>query len=270
MIGHISLSIRRLLISQQRRCLMLYKRKINRTTSFRQNSAYFEQSSTNTNSSLKLDNQDEDQILEYYEVEEEGVDVPMVAETEPYLRRDLQLRDFSTLSPNEIVEVLEDQRAKDIVCFQASEENDNVDENNNASEQQQEQLRPYSPFTIICSPYNKRHGKALMTIVRAFVKRNFLFEGPKDIPHRFDKDPSGWYMLDLKNVTVHIIEEDLRKRYDLESLILGKDEEETSNWWETNEYAVSELIANIEEEGEQKKPKKIRGIATDPFIRPLR
>uniref|UniRef100_A0A915M3S2 Uncharacterized protein n=1 Tax=Meloidogyne javanica TaxID=6303 RepID=A0A915M3S2_MELJA len=222
MIGHISLSIRRLLLSQQRRCLLLNKRKINKTTSFRQNSASFELSSTNTNSSLKLDNQDDDQILEYYEVEEEGVDVPMVAETEPYLRRDLPLRDFSTLSPDEVIEVLEDQRAKDI----ASEESDDNDEDNNSSEQQ-EQLRPYSPFTIICSPYNKRHGKALMTIVRAFVKRNFLFEGPKDIPHRFDKDPSGWYMLDLKNVTVHIIEEDLRKR-------------------------------------------KIRGIATDPFIRPLR
>jgi len=104
-----------------------------------------------------LDNQDDDQILEYYEVEEEGVDVPMVAETEPYLRRglllnfeyffkvifkkwffddktfkkifpnknyffwtDLPLRDFSTLSPDEIIEVLEDQRPKDIICFQVN------------------------------------------------------------------------------------------------------------------------------------------------------
>jgi len=57
----------------------------------------------------------------------------------------------------------------------------------------------------------------------------------------------------------------------LESLILGQDEEETSIWWETNEYAVSnELIDNIEEEEKEKKPRKIRGIATDPFIRPLR
>jgi len=32
----------------------------------------------------------------------------------------LQLRDFSTLSPDEVIEVLEDHRAKDIVCFQVN------------------------------------------------------------------------------------------------------------------------------------------------------
>ncbi|KAL7077289.1 hypothetical protein ACQ4LE_002833 [Meloidogyne hapla] len=269
MFGQFSLPIRRLLFSQQRRSLLLYKRKIN--TSLQRCSAYQEQSYTHNNSiSTKINSQNDDQILEYYEVEEEGVDVPMVAETEPYLRRDLPLRDFSTLLPDEVIEVLEDQRAKDIVCFQASIENDNNDENN--EQEQQDELRPYSPFTIICSPYNKRHGKALMTVVRAFVKRNFLFETPDNIPHRLDKDSSGWYVLDLGNVTVHIIEENLRKKYDLESLILGLDEEEPTNWWETNEYAVpNELVANIEEEEQkEKKPRKIRGHHNDPFISPLR
>lgn len=33
---------------------------------------------------------------------------------------DLQLREFSKLSPDEIIEVLEDQRAKDIICFQVN------------------------------------------------------------------------------------------------------------------------------------------------------
>ena len=59
--------------------------------------------------------------------------------------------------------------------------------------------------------------------------------------------------------------------YDLESLLIGLDEEEPTNWWETNEYAVpDELLANKENEEKEKKPRKIRGFGTDPFIQPLR
>ena len=39
----------------------------------------------------QISSQNDDQLLEYYEVEEEGVDVSMVAETEPYLQRGLDI-----------------------------------------------------------------------------------------------------------------------------------------------------------------------------------
>ncbi|KAF7626920.1 hypothetical protein Mgra_00009673 [Meloidogyne graminicola] len=94
----------------------------------------------------------EEQILEYYECYEEDA-VQFLPEIEPYLRKDLTLRPLSTISPDEIIEVLQDQRAKEIEFFESS-----------------------GPFTIICSPYNKRHGKALMIILRTFMKRNFFFE----------------------------------------------------------------------------------------------
>ncbi|KAL3075501.1 hypothetical protein niasHS_001481 [Heterodera schachtii] len=154
-------------------------------------------------------------VEEYYVIDQEevGVVVPMVAEKEPYLRDDLIKRPLELLTVDELVDVLRDQRARNITVIQLSD-----DESNNSK-----------PFVIICSPFNARHGKALMIILRAFLKRNFIIKNHQvEVPERHAVPPR-WNVLNMAGTIVHILDEELRLRYDLESLFLGLDCDEEGN-----------------------------------------
>uniref|UniRef100_A0A914I5G7 Uncharacterized protein n=1 Tax=Globodera rostochiensis TaxID=31243 RepID=A0A914I5G7_GLORO len=187
-------------------------------------------------------------LEEYYVIESEpGVEVPMVAEREPYLREDLIKRPLNELTVDELVHVLRDQRARNIVVIQL-----------NAMDS------PNPLFGVVCSPFNSRHGKALETVLRAFLKHNFIVNHFVDVPKR--KRPARWNILDMAGIAVHILDEEMRQIYALESLFLGLDEDgiteegtfNSSPW--LNEYRVPEemLIKAPSQRAEASWPKVLR------------
>uniref|UniRef100_A0A183CK65 Mitochondrial ribosomal protein S22 n=1 Tax=Globodera pallida TaxID=36090 RepID=A0A183CK65_GLOPA len=203
-------------------------------------------------------------LEEYYVIESEpGVEVPMVAEREPYLRKDLIKRPLSELTVDELVHVLRDQRARNIVVIQLNA----VDS-------------PNPLFAVVCSPFNSRHGKALETVLRVFLKHNFIVNHFVDVPKR--KRPARWNILDMAGIAVHILDEEMRQIYALESLFLGLDEDgiteegtfNSSPW--LNEYvqvvvaAVSDhhrtkvLSAEVEKEETGQHPEDEDGTGQNP------
>jgi hypothetical protein len=97
------------------------------------------------------------------------------------------------------------------------------------------------------------------------------FQDSEHFPRRRRSEQSGgWYSLDLRNVALHIIEENLRRRYDLESLFLGLDEDEDNIWCNSNEYRIpQEFVQKYQIELEsQKRPRKLKGSHCDQFFPP--
>ncbi|CAD5233368.1 unnamed protein product [Bursaphelenchus xylophilus] len=135
-------------------------------------------------------------IDEYYEEEDvEEVEPPMEEVRE--FSEDFVREKKEEISADEVVEVLERLRAKNIEVI-------DIDE-------------PNAPFKqlVIASPYTNRHAWALIEQLRLhFVKRyDFGNRNPSRINHH-----NGWFILDCHNLVVHIMGEEQRDRYDLSNI----------------------------------------------------
>jgi len=144
-------------------------------------------------------------IDEYYEVEEDDVSGVEEEETISKVREeDVELRSLEEATVAEIVSVLEENRAIDISCVDIP-------------------LEAKAPHRhmIICSPYNNRHAEALTNVVRQYVKKNFYFE---DTPPRRVRNNGRWFVFDMKQIVIHVLTEELRAKYSLETLWLPEEE----------------------------------------------
>ncbi|KAK0403846.1 hypothetical protein QR680_017155 [Steinernema hermaphroditum] len=141
-------------------------------------------------------------VDEYYEIEDEEVkEEATVAEEEAAAKvdeEDVDLRRMSEATVDEIVGVLEENRAIDVVCVDIPLE-----------------AKAPHKHMIICSPYNSRHAEALTNVVRQYVKENFYFE---DTPPRRVRTSGGWFVFDMREIVVHVLTEELRAKYALETL----------------------------------------------------
>lgn len=97
-------------------------------------------------------------IEEYYEEEEpeEKIEEEIVKEEEPI--EPIIKSDVSKVTKDEVVSLLQEHRAQNIIAIDVQQER--------------------SPWTslVICSPYNDRHGQALMQTVRKHIKTLYKFE----------------------------------------------------------------------------------------------
>ena len=95
----------------------------------------------------------------------------------------------------ELVTVLEDKKAKDLVTFDIREKSDMTD------------------FLIICTSNSTTHAKALFQAVDSYVKEHQLkvysLEGFQE---------GSWILIDLGFAIIHIMDELLRQYYHLERL----------------------------------------------------
>ncbi|TKR80382.1 hypothetical protein L596_014463 [Steinernema carpocapsae] len=140
-------------------------------------------------------------VEEYYEVEEadEEVEEANEEEAEDKLKKEeVERRHMDEATVAEIVGVLEENRAINITCVDIP-------------------LEAKAPHRhmIICSPFNSRHAEALTNIVRRYAKANFYFE---DTPPRRLKTNGGWFVFDMRLIVIHVLTEQLRAKYALETL----------------------------------------------------
>ncbi|VDL82423.1 unnamed protein product [Nippostrongylus brasiliensis] len=74
---------------------------------------------------------------------------------------------------------------------------------------------------VICSPFNARHGYAVSEALRKVGKQK------DDQPRKCTIRRSfGWFQIELGKIQVHVMGEEARQRFDLESLWGVNDEEE--------------------------------------------
>jgi ribosome-associated protein len=147
-------------------------------------------------------------IEEYYEEEpEEKIEEEIVKEEEPI--EPIIKRDVSEVTKDELVSLLQEHRAQNIIAIDVQQE------------------RSSWTSLVICSPYNDRHGQALMQTVRKHIKTLYKFED--DQMPRLSKVTNGWFVFDMRNVLLHIMSESAREKYQLEKLYSTNDEEENDN-----------------------------------------
>ena len=95
---------------------------------------------------------------------------------------------------NELIHVLEDAKAQEITVIDICKEAD------------------FADYFIICSATSSRHAKTIAQNCTVAAKQgNYL--------HHFEEDPQmNWLIVDCFDVVVHIMQEDVRAFYQLESL----------------------------------------------------
>ncbi|KAI6192391.1 hypothetical protein M3Y97_00332400 [Aphelenchoides bicaudatus] len=137
---------------------------------------------------------------DYLEEEEEDFDEPLDSRHPDPNRPSSHL-----IRPEEVVTVLEAEKAKNIEVVECTNPNS-----------------PYQ-FLIIASPYNERHGQALIETVRRYFCRKYYFG---KMNPRKKVEANGWYALDFHNSVLHIMKDHLRQKYNLAKVW---SEEETEN-----------------------------------------
>lgn len=97
-------------------------------------------------------------IEEYYEEEEPEEQVEEVVVVEEESVEPIIKTNVSQITKDEIVSLLQEHRAQNIISIDV-----------------QDQRSPWTAV-VISSPYNDRHGQALMQTVRKHIKTLYLFE----------------------------------------------------------------------------------------------
>uniref|UniRef100_A0A183DCA9 Ribosomal silencing factor RsfS n=1 Tax=Gongylonema pulchrum TaxID=637853 RepID=A0A183DCA9_9BILA len=99
-------------------------------------------------------------------------------------------------SVQEIINILREERAEDIVCIRV----------------------PVPGFAdkniVICTPHNTRHSEAMMLAIRKCFK---LKTNCEVVPPRKSK-VGRWLCYSFGNIVLHMMSRDARLKYDLESL----------------------------------------------------
>lgn len=134
-------------------------------------------------------------IEEYYEtddIEDEGL--PVKTETiEEQLNVD---------SIDGVISLLKRERVRDIVVLFLGKDGPGIVDT-----------------MVICSPFNARHGAAVSEVLRKSGKQKDEQPRKCAIRHSF-----GWFQIELGKIQVHVMGEDIRRKFDLESLWCLQDE----------------------------------------------
>ncbi|KAK5978490.1 Peptidyl-prolyl cis-trans isomerase [Trichostrongylus colubriformis] len=140
-------------------------------------------------------------IEEYYEEDE---DKDSVASVKPEKKEE----EISVESIDDVVSLLRKERVRDIVVLSLGQEGPGIVDT-----------------MVICSPFNVRHGTAVAEVLRKAGK--LTDEQPRKctVRHSF-----GWFQIELGRMQVHVMGEEVRERFDLESLwglneVVEEDEE---------------------------------------------
>lgn len=96
---------------------------------------------------------------------------------------------------DEIVKLLDEKQAEDITVLDFRNKN------------------PYMDYFIIVTARNARLASALVDAVDDFCNKENI-----EVRSIDSKGDSGWYLIDLNSIVVHIFLENERKKYDLEGL----------------------------------------------------
>ncbi|KAK6050157.1 hypothetical protein COOONC_12338 [Cooperia oncophora] len=156
-------------------------------------------------------------IEEYYEEDEDEDSEPVLPEK---VEEEIHLETI-----DEVVSLLKKERVRDIVVLFLGEDGPGIVDtmvicspfNARHGIAVSEILRKAGKSTdeqVICSPFNARHGIAVSEILRKAGKSTD--EQPKKctVRHSF-----GWFQIELGRIQVHVMGEEVRQRFDLESFV---------------------------------------------------
>ncbi|EYB88512.1 hypothetical protein Y032_0245g3542 [Ancylostoma ceylanicum] len=128
-------------------------------------------------------------IEEYYEEDDEQDEIP------PEKPKKLE-EEFNVESLDDVVSLLRRERARDIVAIALGADGPGVVDT-----------------IVICSPFNARHGAAVADMLRKAGKETN--EQPRKCTVRRN---FGWFQIELGKMQVHVMGEEARQRFDLETL----------------------------------------------------
>uniref|UniRef100_A0AC35TMX6 PPIase cyclophilin-type domain-containing protein n=1 Tax=Rhabditophanes sp. KR3021 TaxID=114890 RepID=A0AC35TMX6_9BILA len=159
------------------------------------------------NQGTSISNYYDQYIEEYTEVDEQQV-IPLhlQARTPKIIKQKAYI---GSIEPYQIMNLLEKERALNIICIDVKDHTPTTDQIANQ-------------FAIICSPYNGKHAEALTETIRSHVKDNYSFEN--GLYPITTKNNSGWYIFNMRKIILHVLTEEMRVRYDLEGLYRNEDE----------------------------------------------
>ena len=95
----------------------------------------------------------------------------------------------------EIIKIMDDKQADDIVTLDFREKS------------------PYVDYFVIASARNSRLALAILDAVEDYASK----QGIKIISNDYNKD-AKWFLLDIGSIVVHVFCDDEREKYDLEGL----------------------------------------------------
>uniref|UniRef100_A0A7I4YNV7 peptidylprolyl isomerase n=1 Tax=Haemonchus contortus TaxID=6289 RepID=A0A7I4YNV7_HAECO len=128
-------------------------------------------------------------IEEYYEEDDDE-------ESFAPVEREKVEETFCVETIDDVVALLRQERVRDIVVLSLGEDGPGIVET-----------------MVICSPFNARHGIAVCEILRKAGKQTD--EQPRKCTIR---NSFGWFQIELGRIQVHVMGEEIRRRFDLESL----------------------------------------------------
>lgn len=138
-------------------------------------------------------------LQEYYApASDADEEVSSAAANQPAPSIPLERGEMGVFDPDELVTVLREERAENIVCISIPNH------------------VPYSDYMVICSCFNSRHMEALVETIQKLYKQK---RGPEDPPVTLaGANDKQWRAMDMSNIVLHIMTEQARDKYDLEQL----------------------------------------------------
>jgi len=99
---------------------------------------------------------------------------------------------------DEIVEVLRREKAKDVCSIEMPQE------------------MSYADYIVLCTPMGSRHSNAICETIYTLYKKKRSKSDPQAIVR--PQKNVDWAVCDLGNIVVHVMTEEIRRRYDIETL----------------------------------------------------
>ena len=115
-----------------------------------------------------------------------------------------------------VVELLSNERIEDVVVIRIPEE------------------RKYVDFMVIGTANSDRHLRTVASLIVSVFKRKMWLSDPVPRIEGHQEKDSGWNALDLGNIAVHLLTQEQREYYDLETLwTVGPEFDEKTRTMET-------------------------------------
>ena len=139
------------------------------------------------------------------------------AEKYPHLSRIRARAERGVFDLEDIMELLEGEKITDIAVIKISPE------------------RQYADFMVIGTANSDRHLRTVCSLIVSVYKRRMWEWDPVPRVEGSQDNTSGWYAMDLANIVLHLLTQEQREYYDLETLwTVGPEFDEATRQLETS------------------------------------
>ena len=139
------------------------------------------------------------------------------AEKYPHLSRIRARADRGVFDLEDIMELLEGEKISDIAVIKIAPE------------------RQYADYMVVGTANSDRHLRTVSSLIVSVYKRRMWEWDPVPRVEGSQDNTSGWYAMDLANIVLHLLTQEQREYYDLETLwTVGPEFDEATRQLETS------------------------------------